>query len=71
MKHVRMITLLVALSFIFIFSASACASDSPSIVMKETSHDFGPVKKGEVVRHEFGFTNKGRGILKIKEFYLS
>jgi hypothetical protein len=39
----------------------------PRIKFDSTSHDFGKVRAGENVKHEFVFTNTGDGVLEIKE----
>jgi len=39
----------------------------PAIKFSETKFDFGLVKEGDVVTHEFEFINKGSGLLKIKD----
>lgn len=42
-------------------------SAKPSIRLSETSFDFGLVKEGDIVSHDFEFTNEGRGKLFIKD----
>ncbi len=39
----------------------------PSIRFSETTHDFGTVREGDVVSHEFEFTNEGDAPLLIKD----
>ncbi|NPV82022.1 MAG: DUF1573 domain-containing protein [Candidatus Aminicenantes bacterium] len=39
---------------------------APKVEFKETSRDFGRIKQGEVVSHEFTFRNSGKGILVVK-----
>jgi hypothetical protein len=43
------------------------AADSPKIEFASTVYDFGKVNQGEVVKHEFIFTNTGSATLEIKE----
>lgn len=47
------------------FSALA-QSAAPKAEFKETSRDFGQIKQGEVVSHEFTFTNSGNAVLVVK-----
>ncbi len=42
------------------------AGDAPVISFKETEHDFGTIKDGEVVNHTFTFTNTGKSPLIIE-----
>lgn len=42
-------------------------SAKPSIRFSETSFDFGFVKEGDIVSHDFEFTNEGTGKLVIKD----
>lgn len=44
----------------------ATSADAPAITFKETTHDFGTIKEGEVVRHSFEFTNTGQSPLVIE-----
>ncbi len=56
--------------FILTFAtASFCkAEDSiPVMNFQEVVHDFGEVKQGEVVTHEFKFTNVGKDVLLITD----
>lgn len=44
----------------------APSADGPVISFKETTHDFGSIKDGEVVKHTFTFTNTGKAPLVIE-----
>jgi Protein of unknown function (DUF1573) len=44
----------------------ASAADGPVISFRETTHDFGSIKDGEVVKHTFTFTNTGKSPLVIE-----
>ena len=46
--------------------ATALAGKQPKIVFKEDSHDFGKVKQGSNLTHEFVFKNDGDDLLTIK-----
>jgi hypothetical protein len=43
------------------------ATIKPSIRFSETKFDFGTVKEGDIVSHDFEFVNDGKGVLKIKD----
>ena len=42
------------------------STDAPAMSFKETEHDFGTLKDGEVVKHTFTFTNTGKSPLVIE-----
>jgi hypothetical protein len=44
---------------------SLLAVDGPNIQFQATTYDFGKVKQGEVVRHDYIFTNTGNAVLEI------
>lgn len=44
----------------------ATATEAPAMSFKETTHDFGNIKEGEVVNHTFTFTNTGKAPLVIE-----
>jgi hypothetical protein len=51
-----------------LLAASAWAQTSkPRAVFKETTHDFGKVKQGDVVSHEFVFKNEGGAPLLVEK----
>jgi hypothetical protein len=41
-------------------------ADGPMMSFRETTHDFGSLKEGEVVKHTFTFTNTGKSPLVIE-----
>ncbi len=43
----------------------------PMIEFKETTFDFGPMKEGQIVSHEFSFTNVGKSNLEIRNIQTS
>ena len=43
----------------------AAAQDLPEMVIKETEFDAGNVNKGDLIKHDFVFENKGKGMLEI------
>jgi uncharacterized cupredoxin-like copper-binding protein len=45
--------------------------DSPKLFFKDTQHDFGKVKEGDVVDYTFTFENKGTKALNIKDIKTS
>ncbi len=51
---------------LLLFSGSAVA-EGPSVIFKETRFDFGSIKKGEKVVHDFEFANKGKATLVIEK----
>jgi hypothetical protein len=51
---------------VLILPAQASGSGAPRLKFKETSWDFGKIKQGEIVSHEFVFTNEGDDTLKIE-----
>jgi hypothetical protein len=48
-------------------SAQAAAAQTPAIVFESTDHNFGNVNPGSALHCEFKFTNKGSGMLEIKD----
>jgi len=48
-------------------SAALAQGQKPRAVFRETSHDFGKVKQGDVVDHEFVFKNEGGAPLVIEK----
>jgi hypothetical protein len=51
---------------VLVVAASALADGQPKIKFKESSWNFGKLKQGEAVSHEFVFTNEGDSTLIIK-----
>jgi hypothetical protein len=52
----------IAAAFV-LAAASPAQTKKPLAVFKATSHDFGKVKQGDVVNHEFTFKNEGEATL--------
>ena len=59
----RAIAVLIPAAVLLFVAAAAAQAGKPKAVFKETSHDFGKVKQGDVVTHEFTFTNAGGAVL--------
>jgi hypothetical protein len=59
----RAIAVLIPAALLVFAAAAAAQAQKPKAVFKETSHDFGKVKQGDVVTHEFVFTNAGDAVL--------
>jgi hypothetical protein len=56
----------IALFALLIIAGSALSAGQPKIKFKESSWNFGKVKQGETVSHEFVFANEGDATLTIK-----
>ncbi|MFO7444993.1 MAG: DUF1573 domain-containing protein [Ignavibacteriaceae bacterium] len=50
-----------------VVKGSGNTSKTPDISFKETSHDFGKVKQGEIPEYTFKFKNNGKSTLEIKD----
>lgn len=46
--------------------AAAFGQNAPKLVIKQTEHNFGEVKKGAPTQHTFTFRNEGKADLEIK-----
>jgi len=57
---------LLSLLFLIILIGYALA-EGPSINFNETRYDFGSVKKGEKIEHEFEFRNVSNEVLRIEK----
>ncbi len=57
----------IALAAVLIFGGAVWAAGQSRIRFKETSWDFGRVKQGEVLSHEFVFSNEGDVTLVIQK----
>jgi len=56
-----------ALAVVLLAAAVLAQGSKPRAVFKATSHDFGKVKQGDVVTHEFAFKNEGGAPLVIEK----
>ncbi|MFA5155787.1 MAG: DUF1573 domain-containing protein [Candidatus Omnitrophota bacterium] len=56
-----------AFLFLFLFLACCCTAVADSGGENETTWDFGKVKAGDVVKHDFVIKNDSADILRIKE----
>ncbi|HMA52883.1 MAG TPA: DUF1573 domain-containing protein, partial [Acidobacteriota bacterium] len=52
---------------VFLAAAAWAQSPKPRAVFRETTHDFGKVKQGDVVTHEFVFRNEGQAPLLVEK----
>ena len=59
---VAVVSLLAAATY----AQAAKAEDAPKLVIKQTEHNFGEVKKGEIAQHAFVVKNEGKADLEIK-----
>jgi len=57
----------IAAAAAFLAASAGAQAAKPRAVFKETSHDFGKVKQGEVVSHEFVFKNEGGAPLVVEK----
>lgn len=58
---------LAGLVLVLFLGSSFCQAGEPRIKFKELVRDFGKVKQGEILSHEFVFTNEGDSTLVIKK----
>lgn len=58
---------IVTLAAVLIFTVTISASGQAKITFRETSWDFGRVKQGELLSHEFVFSNEGDATLVIQK----
>lgn len=61
----KIISLAITVAALVSFRVAAEAATSPRIRFDKTTHDFGEVKRGEVAKPTFYFTNTGPGTLKV------
>lgn len=61
------IRVFLILSFSLVVFSGILRAEEPSIRFFETRYEFGSVKKGERIIHDFEFTNEGSGILRIEK----
>ncbi|MGZ5487442.1 MAG: DUF1573 domain-containing protein [Candidatus Aminicenantales bacterium] len=57
----------IAAAAVLLAAAAWAQAPKPRAVFKETSHDFGKVKQGDVVSHEFVFKNEGGAPLLVEK----
>jgi hypothetical protein len=57
----------LAAAVVLLAAAGLAGSGKPKAVFKATSHDFGQVKQGDVVSHEFVFKNEGDAPLVVEK----
>jgi len=55
------------LLLIFVFVPSISRAESPVMVLKEKTYDFGEVTQGQILKHKFLFKNTGDGVLIISK----
>lgn len=58
-RNLRRFGAAAVVAAVFLASGALAQAQKPRAVFKETSHDFGKVKQGDVVSHEFVFKNEG------------
>lgn len=61
----RLCAVIVPAVALLLASGALAQAKKPRAVFKSTTHDFGKVKQGDVVSHEFVFTNEGDATLVI------
>ena len=54
---------IIPIAVILFASGALAQAKKPRAVFQATSHDFGKVKQGDVLTHEFAFTNEGESAL--------
>jgi hypothetical protein len=64
-RSIYLSSLLSFLSLMFLIGYAL--ADGPAINFNETRYDFGSVKKGEKIEHEFEFRNGGNEVLRIEK----
>ena len=66
-RNLRRSGAVIAVAALFLSSAALAQARKPRAVFNETTHDFGTVKQGDVVTHEFTFKNAGNAPLVIEK----
>ena len=66
MKKSRLV-MITAIVFLSAFSFAATGEKKPLAKYKETSWDFGKIKQGEILTHEFVFSNDGESPIVIEK----
>ena len=70
MKNPIIVTVCLAVFIVFFISWSAYSQDNkqaPNLALPETEFDFGEVKEGSTITHDFVILNKGDSILEINK----
>ncbi len=67
MWRLTLIDKFLVIAIVLSLSSGTLHAEEPLVVFKETRFDFGSVKKGEKVVHDFVFVNKGRANLVIEK----
>jgi len=57
--HLRRFAAVAAVAAFVLASGALAQSPKPRAVFRESTHDFGKIKQGDVVSHEFVFRNEG------------
>ena len=71
MKKFNLFSFVIALSVYLYASSSAFSTEVPRAVISESVHDFGTVKQGEKVVHDFTIRNEGEAPLTVTDIDLS
>jgi hypothetical protein len=66
-RTVRRFGAVIAAAVVLFASAALAQAQKPRAVFKETTYDFGKVKQGDVVTHEFVFKNEGGAPLLVEK----
>jgi hypothetical protein len=66
-RNLRPSWAVIAAAVLLLASAALAQARKPRTVFKETTHDFGKVKQGDVVTHEFVFKNEGGAPLVVEK----
>jgi hypothetical protein len=65
-RNIRRRGSLLAVAALLLAAGAPAQGQKPRAVFKATSHDFGKVKQGDVVSHEFVFKNDGGAMLVVE-----
>jgi hypothetical protein len=57
---------IIAIALAMTSIAFSQTGNAPKLIIKQTEHNFGEVKKGETAQHAFTFKNEGKADLEIK-----
>lgn len=67
MKRIAALSALIFTALLVFAQQAPKAAFGPVLTLKETSHDFGDIRQGDVVEHVFEFTNTGNEPLIIQD----